>query len=449
MNESKSIHIPEPCHENWEDMSLTDKGRHCDSCVKEVVDFSDWNHNDIIHYLDNSDGMVCGRIKKSQLASPEPTLIDLIPNPAKNFARAAAIAAVAFFHSDATMAQTLGHEERVPALTEDRFNKTSTLVKGIVRDELNEALPFAAVYYESESGESHGIMTDVDGKFELTIPAEYASSGTVDLIISFIGYSKKTLKGVCLDRPVVSIDSALKFDERVPRMVGFVVVTEKRSFLKRPVKTILDKIGLRRGSKKMARDHEKSQKKDELENTVYFECDPIDVPDVPPASIPEAKPEEIISRDEPEVSLEHESAETAEPAQISIDLPMFSVVARAEEIERESTTVGAVYMVGGLSSCYVRAENQHVEVNKDENLEHDDYMTIFPNPTSDWLTIMLSDKQNLDYVISDLSGSLIETGQIVFGTKTVETSWLSHGTYIISLFDKERVVSTKQFVVTR
>ena len=32
--------ISEPCHENWDDMTPTQQGRHCASCEKQVVDFT-------------------------------------------------------------------------------------------------------------------------------------------------------------------------------------------------------------------------------------------------------------------------------------------------------------------------------------------------------------------------------------------------------------------------
>ncbi|MEM8584754.1 MAG: T9SS type A sorting domain-containing protein [Bacteroidota bacterium] len=41
MSKSLRITIPEPCHEDWNAMtSLEDGSRHCDSCAKNIVDFT-------------------------------------------------------------------------------------------------------------------------------------------------------------------------------------------------------------------------------------------------------------------------------------------------------------------------------------------------------------------------------------------------------------------------
>ena len=31
------LSIPEPCHENWQQMTPTEQGRYCNACAKEVV----------------------------------------------------------------------------------------------------------------------------------------------------------------------------------------------------------------------------------------------------------------------------------------------------------------------------------------------------------------------------------------------------------------------------
>ncbi len=69
MQTQKSLVIAKPCHENWGKMSTTEKGRFCDSCTKEVVDFRDKKKEDIIEYLENykGEGQTCGQFLPSQI----------------------------------------------------------------------------------------------------------------------------------------------------------------------------------------------------------------------------------------------------------------------------------------------------------------------------------------------------------------------------------------------
>lgn len=64
------IHIPEPCHEDWNKMIPNDKGALCKVCSKTVVDFSKRTDADIQKFLlENLDKKVCGRFKTAQLDS--------------------------------------------------------------------------------------------------------------------------------------------------------------------------------------------------------------------------------------------------------------------------------------------------------------------------------------------------------------------------------------------
>jgi hypothetical protein len=64
------ISIPKPCHENWENMLPEEQGRYCLACSKTVIDFSGWEQQQILDYLQNKRGeKVCGRFNVSQLAS--------------------------------------------------------------------------------------------------------------------------------------------------------------------------------------------------------------------------------------------------------------------------------------------------------------------------------------------------------------------------------------------
>lgn len=62
------ISIPEPCHENWHAMTLTQQGRFCNVCTKEVVDFSMMTDTEVLNYFTSvTHEKVCGRALPSQL----------------------------------------------------------------------------------------------------------------------------------------------------------------------------------------------------------------------------------------------------------------------------------------------------------------------------------------------------------------------------------------------
>src|SRR5215208_6759999 len=68
MSKKFQLQIPTPCHENWDNMSPVEKGRFCDSCQKQVVDFSNMSDREIaVFFKKPSTGSVCGRFMHDQL----------------------------------------------------------------------------------------------------------------------------------------------------------------------------------------------------------------------------------------------------------------------------------------------------------------------------------------------------------------------------------------------
>lgn len=65
--------IPEPCHEQWDNMQARDNGRHCFACQKTVVDFTGWEADAILSYL-KTNKQTCGRFKADQLQMQEPAV---------------------------------------------------------------------------------------------------------------------------------------------------------------------------------------------------------------------------------------------------------------------------------------------------------------------------------------------------------------------------------------
>jgi hypothetical protein len=67
------ISIPKPCHENWNEMLPGQQGRHCLSCCKTVVDFTHWETDDILVYLQQKNSeKICGRFNQDQVIETSP-----------------------------------------------------------------------------------------------------------------------------------------------------------------------------------------------------------------------------------------------------------------------------------------------------------------------------------------------------------------------------------------
>ena len=63
---SIQISIPKPCHESWDRMDMTERGAFCQSCQKEVIDFSVMTDREVIEYLATHQ-KGCGRFRPDQV----------------------------------------------------------------------------------------------------------------------------------------------------------------------------------------------------------------------------------------------------------------------------------------------------------------------------------------------------------------------------------------------
>jgi CarboxypepD_reg-like domain len=68
MSKKIQLSIPTPCHENWDNMTPVQQGKFCDSCQKQVIDFSNMSDREIATFFKKpSTGSVCGRFMQDQL----------------------------------------------------------------------------------------------------------------------------------------------------------------------------------------------------------------------------------------------------------------------------------------------------------------------------------------------------------------------------------------------
>ncbi len=78
---TKFLTLNKPCHEKWENMTPNERGSFCDSCSKNVIDFTRLNQFEISEIIKKSDGNICARVTNTQLRTP---LFNLEPEK-KNF----------------------------------------------------------------------------------------------------------------------------------------------------------------------------------------------------------------------------------------------------------------------------------------------------------------------------------------------------------------------------
>lgn len=61
----KKVSIPEPCHEDWDKMTNTDKGKFCGLCQKEVHDVSSFSDKKLINFMKENEN-ACVQMLPSQ-----------------------------------------------------------------------------------------------------------------------------------------------------------------------------------------------------------------------------------------------------------------------------------------------------------------------------------------------------------------------------------------------
>lgn len=153
-----NISIPAPCHQNWQDMAVADKGRFCSSCQKHVVDFTTASDRQIAEAF-KKESNVCGRFLQSQL---ERDLV--IPKEKSSLWMAASAAVVTFF--------TLGNNRLTAQSQKEQVTKTTAVsqksfpgrISGIVVDEMS--LPIAGAYIIIK-GTKKATVSNSEGRFTI------------------------------------------------------------------------------------------------------------------------------------------------------------------------------------------------------------------------------------------------------------------------------------------
>jgi hypothetical protein len=186
------IQIPEPCDENWDNMTAVEQGRYCQSCCKEVIDFSLMSDQEIINFLSKPRGKTCGNFATDQLNR----VITESSSPSKRKWWAMMLSfMITLFISQRSSAQrgrlSISNRQKNPVkcatqIKGDTIAKiTETItVEGKIIDSLLNPVPFATV---TVAGSNVYAVADSAGYYSLkNIPP-----GDITLSVSSVGYKRK------------------------------------------------------------------------------------------------------------------------------------------------------------------------------------------------------------------------------------------------------------------
>ncbi|MFK7981467.1 MAG: carboxypeptidase-like regulatory domain-containing protein [Saprospiraceae bacterium] len=188
-----TLTIPEPCGENFNAMTPVKGGKFCGSCEKTIVDFRTMNDYQVLQFYKQNNGKICGVFNHRQLNRAMPFPMEV--KPTSNWKAIAALAAGVLF-SGGLMAQTTPTVGKIAIATETINQSTPTedtttpekIISGTVIDQaVGEGLIGANIIIV---GTTIGTSTDLDGHFELKIPANLSA---FELEITYTGFDNQTL----------------------------------------------------------------------------------------------------------------------------------------------------------------------------------------------------------------------------------------------------------------
>ncbi len=223
---NKSLHIAEPCHENWGNMSPTEKGKFCQVCTKEVMDFTSKSKEEIIEHIEQSTTSICGRFHADQLDSCGPTTSATAKKKFNYSFRPYVLSFMAFigfsilFNKQADAQRKMGkvavkgRVKYIPERTDEVSKKQATTIEGVVSESgSNRAIPNAKVTINSNGTLKAVAFTDAEGKYKIVLPAGTVTASKVNVVVTdqYGEYEVRYLNDVALNKEKMTLNVDMEF----------------------------------------------------------------------------------------------------------------------------------------------------------------------------------------------------------------------------------------------
>ena len=196
-NQNFDLSVPQPCHEQWNEMSVTERGAHCKACEKEVMDFTNMPLAKVKQTIEAFHGDVCGRFRTTDLVKPRFAHRGWSVFRRFAFAILLSFGLTLFNFADGYSRTILRDTQEVVFEQLEDYELNSLRIKGTVATatELLEYLPGATIALMIDDVVQVGTYTDYDGNFTLEVPAYLAPKiDQAKLVVSFVGYTTTELE---------------------------------------------------------------------------------------------------------------------------------------------------------------------------------------------------------------------------------------------------------------
>lgn len=151
-------------------MTLAEKGRFCQKCAKNVIDFSQLSDEEIVRIIADQKGEICGRFRENQLSRP--LALPVKPSFYKKYVSgkmAAALLLFQLFLTDLKAQKKITHTSQ----STPRPAAPETTIKGVLLDfDTQRPIAFRRVYLNNAVTEKiNADVTDNKGLFSMKVPA--------------------------------------------------------------------------------------------------------------------------------------------------------------------------------------------------------------------------------------------------------------------------------------
>ncbi|MFD1064050.1 carboxypeptidase-like regulatory domain-containing protein [Winogradskyella litorisediminis] len=215
MKSELKLSIASPCTENFSNFSPTEKGGFCDSCSKEVIDFTKMKDERILEFFKNSNENTCGVFNRHQLKT-----YDQKNETSRTLSLVGKIGIACF--ALLSFGTITAQNTKTKAETSISQQNGEFTVKGTVKED-GLVIPGVNIILQ---GTKIGTVTDFDGNF---LFPKKLKKGDV-LIFSYVGYQSQRV--VISDKNAAS-NISLKLDMELDPVIIMGSVSSKKVFKSR------------------------------------------------------------------------------------------------------------------------------------------------------------------------------------------------------------------------